>query len=69
MNHADTVRFIKGQRIRLVGHIYRTNPFRNVKKLTELKPAETRGRGRPRKRCMGSELRVMKCGGEIQKLG
>lgn len=46
----DIVRFIKAQRIRWLGHLSRMNDSRVVKKVAEWTPANTRPKGRPRKR-------------------
>lgn len=52
IDNADIVRFIKSQRIRWLGHIHRMEHNRTTKRITEWKPVESRGRGRPRKRCL-----------------
>jgi hypothetical protein len=47
---ADIVRFIKAQRIKLLGHIQRMDQARPTRKLLDWKPVETRPVGRPRQR-------------------
>jgi len=45
---ADVVRFIKGQRIKRLGHIQRMDQARPTRKLLNWKPMGTRPAGRPR---------------------
>jgi len=45
---ADTVRFIKAQRIKWLGHIQRMDQARPTGKLLDRKPMETRLVGKPR---------------------
>jgi hypothetical protein len=47
---ADTVRFIKAQRIKWLGHIQRMDQARPARKLLDWKPMGTRTVGRPRQR-------------------
>jgi hypothetical protein len=47
---ADTVRFIKAQRIEWLGHIQRMDQARPTRKLIDWKPMGTRPVGRPRQR-------------------
>ena len=47
---ADTVRFIKAQRIKCLGHIQRMDQSRPNRKLLDWKPMGTRPVGRPRQR-------------------
>jgi hypothetical protein len=47
---ADIVRFIKAQRIKLLGHIQRMDQARPTSKLLDWKPMGTRPVGRPRQR-------------------
>jgi hypothetical protein len=47
---ADTVRFIKAQRIKWLGHIQRVNQARPTRKLLDWEPMETRPVGKPRQR-------------------
>ena len=47
---ADIVRFIKAQRIKLLGHIQRMDQARPTGKLVDWKPMGTRPLGRPRQR-------------------
>ncbi|KAJ8979241.1 hypothetical protein NQ317_008066 [Molorchus minor] len=46
----DIVRYIKSQRIRWLGHVYRMEGERVVKRILEWKPQNTRPKGRPKKR-------------------
>lgn len=46
----DIVRCIKSQRIRWLGHVYRMEGERIVKRILEWKPQNTRPKGRPKKR-------------------
>jgi hypothetical protein len=48
MEGADVVRFIKAQRIKLLGHIQRMDRERPTGKLLNWKPMGTRPVGRPR---------------------
>jgi len=50
-----TVRYIKAQRIRWVGHIVRMDKEITVKRITEWRPAAFRSIGRPRLRWLMSE--------------
>jgi len=47
---ADTVRFIKAQRIKWLGHIKRMDQARPTRKLLDWRPMGTRPVGRPRQR-------------------
>jgi hypothetical protein len=47
---ADTVRFIKAQRIKWLGHIQRMDRARPTRKLLDWKPVGTRTVGKPRQR-------------------
>ena len=47
---ADTVRFIKAQRIKWLGHIQTMDRARPIGKLLDWKPVGTRPVGRPRQR-------------------
>jgi hypothetical protein len=47
---ADTVRFIKAQRIKCLGHIQRMDQARPTRKLLDWKPTGTRPVGKPRQR-------------------
>jgi hypothetical protein len=47
---ADIVRFIKAQRIRLLGHMQRMDQARPTRKVLDWKPMGTRPIGRPRQR-------------------
>jgi hypothetical protein len=47
---ADTVRFIKAQRIKWLGHIRRMDQVRSARKLLDWKPIRTISLGRPRQR-------------------
>jgi len=47
---ADTVRFIKAQRVKWLGHIQRMDRARPTGKLLDWKPMGTRPVGRPRQR-------------------
>jgi len=47
---ADTVRFIKAQRIKWLGHIQRMDQARPTRKRLDWKPTGTRPVGRPRQR-------------------
>ena len=47
---ADTVRFIKAQRIKWLGHVQRMDQARRTRKLLDWKPMGTRPVGRPRQR-------------------
>jgi len=47
---ADTVRFIKAQRIKKLGYIQRMDQARKTRKLLDCKPKGTRPVGRPRQR-------------------
>jgi len=47
---ADIVRFIKGQRIKCLGHIQRMDQARTTGKLLDWRPMGTRPVGRPRQR-------------------
>ena len=62
INSEKIVKFIKSQRIRWLGHIYRMEKTRNTRAITEWKPLESRPRGRLRKRwmeCVTEDLRTM----------
>jgi hypothetical protein len=48
INHANTVRYIKAQRISWLGHIERTPDDRRMKKITNWKPIVPRHIGRPK---------------------
>jgi hypothetical protein len=48
---ADTVRFIKAQRIKWLRHIQRMDQARPTRKVLDWKPIGTRPGGRPRQRC------------------
>ena len=48
IRHADTVRYIKVQRIRRIGHIVRMDKERTVKRVTEWRPIAVKTVGRPR---------------------
>jgi hypothetical protein len=50
IRHADTIRYIKAQRIRRIGHIVRMDKERTVKIVTEWRPIAVRRIGRPRTR-------------------
>jgi len=48
--HADTVRYIRAQRIGRIGHIVRMDKEGTVKRVTEWRPIAVRRNGRPRTR-------------------
>jgi hypothetical protein len=48
IERADTVRFIKAQRIKYLGHIQRIDKARPTGKLLDWKPMGTRPVGKPR---------------------
>lgn len=48
IKNADTVRYIKAQRISRIGHIVRMDKERRVKRITERRPVAVRRVGRPR---------------------
>jgi hypothetical protein len=50
-----TVRYIKAQRVRWIGHIVRMDKERTVKRMTEWRPTAVRRIGRSRLRWMMSE--------------
>jgi hypothetical protein len=47
IKHADIVRYIKGQRIRCIGHIVRMDKERTLKIITKWRPIAARRMGRP----------------------
>jgi hypothetical protein len=56
----DIIRFIKSQRLRWWGHVYRMEDERNVKRLKQWKPIATRPSGRPRTRWQDDVLKDIK---------
>jgi hypothetical protein len=56
----DIIRFIKSQRLRWWGHVYRMEDERNVKRLTQWKPIATRPSGRSRTRWQDDVLKDIK---------
>jgi hypothetical protein len=50
IENADIVRFLKSRRIAWLCHVMRMDDKRSSKRILELKPIDTRIRGRPRKR-------------------
>jgi hypothetical protein len=57
---ADTVRFIKAQRIKWLGHIQRMDQARPTRKLLDWKPMGTRPIGRPRQRWQEDVIKDLK---------
>ena len=57
---ADTVRFIKVQRIKCPGHIQRMDQARPTRKLLNWKPMGTRPVGRPRQRWQEAVMEDLK---------
>jgi hypothetical protein len=62
MEQEDTVKFIKSQRLRWVGHVMRMEKTRTTRKITEWTPYKARPVGRPRLRWM-EDLKRMKITG------
>jgi hypothetical protein len=63
INGADTVRFIKAKRIKLLGHIQRIDTSRTPKRIFEWKPTGRRSLERPRLRWLDDvcdDLKVLK---------
>jgi hypothetical protein len=56
----DIVRFIKAQRIKLLGHIQRIDQARPAMKLLDWKPMGTRPVGRPRQRWQEDAMEDLK---------
>jgi hypothetical protein len=56
----DIIRFIKSQRLRWWGHVYRMEDEINVKRLTHRKPIATRPSGSPRTRWQDNVLKDIK---------
>jgi hypothetical protein len=62
IGNADIVRFIKGRKIALVGHVMRMDDKRTPKRVLQWKPTGTRTSGRPRKRWIAgieTDLQIM----------
>ena len=64
---ADIVRFIKGQRIKYLGHVQRMDRARPTRKLLDWKPMGNRPVGRPRQRWQEDVMEDLKKKLKIKK--